>query len=1066
MDLVALGPLELWHRDQQYKLGSVKERCVLAVLVHARGEPVAMDMMIDRIWEDSPPPTGLDTLQSYVSRLRGRLRDSVGDLAQVELLSPRQYRLRVDPNDVDLLRFQRLRSEAGAAAAQGRRDVAIGNLRTAESMWRGTPLVEFTSAWAESTRARLLEDQRRVREERIRLELELGRHADLIGELHELASQNPLAQQVIMSLMLALYRSGRHDEALELYRNTRRRFHEGQGIEPGAELRRLHQRILDQDRTLMETAGGPVTAAADPAPAPPARNHLPRDIPDFTGRAEELNLLLGDMDAEDDSATTASAPDGGDTFALPVTVVHGMPGIGKTSLTVHAAHRLHHMYPDGLFYLDLHGFGGQPPSDPAEALAGLLHAAGIREDLPDSLDERVARWREWTARHRVLVVLDNARTSAQVRPLLPGAPTCRAIVTSRNRLVGLDGAESLLVDVLPEAQAAALFARIAGAGRVSAADPALTRVVEAAGRHPLALRLLASRFRHRNTWDLTHLLDRLARASDPFDEFDELAGVFRLSYAELDGTTRLVFRRLALHPGPDITLRAASALAGTGPDRRAEGQIQSILEELLDCHLVEEPVRGRYRLHDLIRAFGLRVCSQNDPAPARRAAVDRLMAHYLTAAHRADRTVHPHRAPLPPGSGPGHESPHAPVFADVAEASRWLADERANLLAVARAAVTEAPEYALRFPRVLAEPLKTWGAWDIAAELHTAAVSSLRGTGDHAALARTLVDRADVLAQKDHDEALSCATEALTLFQRLRDPGGCAHALLQSGRAHLAAGRGDLAHDLAARSRTLNRDLGDRHGEAECLNIQAVALHYAGRYDESLGHVREMLAIYEDLGDVTGQIRGWSNLGELRFFQGYMDEARDFYERSVTLARSTGDLQALATLQANLGGVHQASGRVDLALDCFRRALDSHRAGGDTLGEANALICMGTAYMGAGEPGEALSHFTRAEGVARSIDNAFELQRALTGVADAQRAVGRLDIAHETYERALLLAERIGFTRGSAQALDGLARTVLATGDVERARPHGRRAFTLYMGLDAGAEAEGLRRLFTEGPPG
>ncbi|MFE4174799.1 BTAD domain-containing putative transcriptional regulator [Streptomyces sp. NPDC056909] len=1094
VDLLALGPLELWHGGRQFKIGTVKERCVLAVLVHARGEPVPVDTLIERVWDGDPPPSVLDTLQTYLSRIRGRLREAVGDLARVDTLSPRRYQLLADPEDIDLLRFQRLRKEAGAAAERGERDLALGLLHTAEATWRGEPLAEFTSAWATSARARLIEDHRRVREERIRLELELGRHADLIGELHELVAENPLAQRVIASLMLALYRSGRPAEALSLYRSTRRQLHEDQGIEPEAELQELHLRILDQDRTLEtgseaegargEPGGSVVVTAAPEEPEP--RDNLPRDTRDFTGRASELRSLLKGSGADPRSAadplaeSLSGAPDAtpdaapGPTAgvgpasededraatALPLTVVHGMPGIGKTALAIHAAHRLRSSYPDGLFYVDLRAYSGQQPYDPAEALGVLLHASGSHEELPDSLDERAARWREWTARRRALVVLDNARDVAQVSPLLPGAPTCRAIVTSRNRLTGLAGATPVFVDVLSEAEAIALFTRIAGPARVSVDPAALRQVVAACGRHPLALQLLASRFRHRDSWDLRHLLDRLARATDRLDEFDDaVASVFRFTYEELSAPAQELFHRLALHPGPDLTVDAAAALVDSDVTR-----IRKAVDELHDVHLLEEPIHDRYRLHDLARAFGLQAGARTEAESTRHEAAGRLFAYYLTSAHRADGLVHPHRRRL--ALRPDQESPYARRFTDTDEASVWLTVERANLLAIARHAAAEAPAYAALFPHVLATSLKRWGTWDIAAELYGAAVSALRAStdasADRAALARALTEHADVLARMDHDEALRCATEALALFQTLNDSHGRADALLQSGRAHLAAGQGETALGLLDVALDLYREFLDPHGEAECLNIQGVALHYAGRYDEARHKVRMMFDIHRELGDLLGQVKAMNNLGELSYLQGRYEDAGNYYERSRALAERSGGRQEFAILDANLGSIHQARGQTDTALAYFQRALRTRRASGDSSGEIHVLISLGTTYAEAGRRGEALLHFTRAEEVARRIDSPFDRQRALVGVADVQRESGRLGAARAAYEQALDMARSIGFPLGSARALAGLARMALSSHSIGLARRYGDEAVSIYQSLGSMAEVESLRRLLGE----
>lgn len=1055
-------------------LGSVKHRCVLAVLVHARGEPVAVDTLMERVWGDEPPPKGPATLQTYLSKLRRRLHAAVGPLVRVDHVPPRMYRLRMnDLNDLDLVRFQRFRAEAAVAAEQGRTDWAIGLLRTAESMWRGEPLPESSGEWAASVRTRLLEDHRHVREERIRLELELGRHADLIGELRELAAESPLAEGVVGSLMLALHRSGRHSEALELYRTTHTRLREGLGMDPGAELRALHQRILEQDRELTEPRSAavavraaaitpvpaPAAAAAPPAPsAASVRNNLPRDTRDFTGRARELTLLR-------------EVIAGADGYALPLAVLHGMPGIGKTALAVHAAHRLAEDYPAGQLYVDLHGFSGRRPLDPAEALALLLRAAGADGadgadgKLPDTLDGRAAAWREWTARNRVLVVLDNARDAAQVRPLLPGSAGCLAIVTSRNRLSALDGAASLLLDALSAREAAALFTRIAGTARTSRDPEALELLVDACGRHPLATTLLAGRFRHREIWDLRHLLERLAQSSDPLDELDEevFVSAFRFSYAELAPGTRRLLRLLALHPGPHVTAAAAAALAGRGPGPGggSEGVRRSI-EELLDCHLLAEPVLGRYQLHDLTRAFALRMSAAEEPESARGEAVGRLLGYCLTSAHRAHRLTHPRRRALEPG----HLSAYAPEFGDAQEAAAWLDAERANLLAAARTAAAEDPDHAALFPHALAPSLRIWGSWAVTNELYGAAVEALRSRGNPLLLAQTLVEAADVLAQTGPGEALSCAGEALTLFQDLDDPAGCADSSLQASRAHLAAGHTGPALRMVARALALYRDLDDVHGEADCLNVEGAALYYEGRYDEALGRARLTLQIHEGTGDLLGQIRAHNNIGEIHHLQGRVEHAHDHLERSRVLARLHSGAQELAILDTNLGAVYQAMGDTPRALAGFRRALESHRSRGDSLGEANALISMGAAHAASGDDDGALLHFTLAEEVARRIDSAYERTRALLGVADVHRSAGRPDVALEVYGQALRLTERTGSRPAAARALAGLARAALSTHRADLALEYGRRAEGVYRSLDSEAEAESLRRLLLESTRG
>jgi DNA-binding SARP family transcriptional activator/tetratricopeptide (TPR) repeat protein len=1124
VDLLALGPLELWHQGRQHPLGSVKERCVLAVLLWARGDPVAVDTLVERVWgDDDPPPTAVETLRTYVSRLRTRLDRAVGGLAGIDRPSPRRYRLRVEnPDDVDLVRFQRLRNEARAAAERGEREYAVGLLHTAQALWRGEPFAEFNGDWAVSARARLTEDHRRVREERIRLELELGRHADLVGELHELVSLNPLAQHAVAALMLALHRSGRDDEALALYGTTRRRLSDELGIDPGADLQNLHVRILGQDPTLRDTppqgagagrapdgagAGGGESGvsrrAGDPGPdggvgpgggaglvggaaegtGPAAGavlggagagaggsgsgngngvgsgSSLPRDTRDFTGREGELGVLLA-----------VPEPDGPGT-ALPVTVVHGMAGVGKSALIVHAAHRLRPRYPDGQFYVDLRAYSDQPPYEPADALAFLLHTVGVPDPLPATLDERTARWREWTAHRRVLLLFDNARDAEQVRPLLPGSPQCHAIVASRNLLAGLDGAVFLPLDVLSLSEAASLFARVAGASRVSD-TAALRRVVEMCGCHPLTVQLLAGRFRHRDTWDLEYVADRLARADDPLDEFDErVAAALHLSYADLDPAARRLFRRLTLHPGPDITLSAAIALSGDSDgdgDGDGDGDpdaVRRAADALLDRHLLDEPVRDRYRLHDLARAFGARLSRREDPAPARHEALRRLLAYYLTTADRADRLTYPHRRrrPVPPQL----RSPYAHDFqaagnpaSAVDGASVWLTVERGNLLAVARTAAAGLPDFAAVFPHVLAHSLRHWGTHDITAELHTAALTALRDGGDRAALAQTLVERADVLARENHTAALAAATEALTLFEGLADDRGRADALLEIGRAHLGAGRGEACLRELDRALELFRLGADRQGVAATLNVQGTALVHRAEYGEAMRRFATVLDITRELGDRSGQATAWNNMGDILMATKRYPQARHHYEQALALMRDVGGRKELAIIHMNLGAVLQATGQPARALACFRRALASHRASGDAIGEVNTLICLGETCAAAGRTEEALGYFGAAEKVSRRIDNPYERQRALLGVADTQHRAGRWTAALETYRRALEIARKYSYSLCAARALAGISRTHLSLRNIPSARTHADHALALYQRLGALAEAEELHRLF------
>lgn len=675
-----LGPLELWADGRVHPLGTPKERCVLASLVSALGEPVTVDVLMRQVWEGDPPDSANETLQAYVSRLRSRLRSAVGGRAHIDR-GPRTYRLSVDPEAIDLYRFRRLHKQAKAVARSGSPRQAVELLLEAEGLWRGEPLGEFAGHWVITLRGRLEEELRSVQDLRISLALDLGGSNELIGELREMSEQRPFAEPVAKHLMLALYRSGREADALDAYRQIDSRFREELGLSPSRELQDLHGRMLRGDASLQ----APSTALRNnTAPA----NTLLRDNPDFTGREEQLRVLL-------------RAAEPGST-ALPLFVLHGMPGVGKTTLAVHAAHLLRDEYPDGHLYLDLraHSRHGQPWRDPFDALADLLRFIDYTAELPATLDERAAVWRKQVANLRLLLVLDDAHDAEQVRPLLPGTPKCCVIVTSRHSLAGLEGARSLALDVLSTAEASAMFTRIIGSSR-AADKSAVLDVVRMCDRHPLAIHVVANRLRHREAWEVRDLADRLALSSEPLEEIDGPPGIvtaFSCSYAELSETSQRLLRRVAQHPGPDIGLHAAAAVAGT--DLATAGRA---LEELLDCHLIEEPWRDRFALHGLMKQFLLRMGRRDDTQEERRCAVDRLVSHYLATAYDAAALVVPQRRYVPePATWPPSPAPRSPLVGDQSTAEVWLDMERASITAVARLAISESLWHAKYFPLVLA----------------------------------------------------------------------------------------------------------------------------------------------------------------------------------------------------------------------------------------------------------------------------------------------------------------------------------------------------------------------------
>lgn len=588
MEFRILGPLELWVDGTQCRLGTLKERCVLAMLLDAAGAPVSVDTLIDRLWDGRPPRSATQTLHTYMARLRSRLHSALGQQVRVSR-SARTYRLQVEEGLVDLHRFRALVKRAHTMVARGENGQAIALLREAEALWRGEPFCEFPGEWAVNHQRRLVEERRAGRELCITLELDEGHHHDLVGELREMAADHPGSETIHRQLMLALYRCGRHSESLEVFRGFRLWLRE-RGLFPGPAMEGLHQQILKHD-----TAPLRVTAAHPPVASLRPPDSLVRDVDGFTGRRDEMRTLLEDK-----------PPTG---TALPLIVIHGMAGVGKTALAVHVGHLMGDRYPDGRYFVELGAHGPQPARDPDEVLAGLLQENGTESrDLPQGLAERRALWRRQMAGRRALLILDDAQDAAQVRLLLPGAPTCRVIVTSRRHLAALEGARSLALEVPGTAEAVDLFTRIAGRPRTSDRN-ALHRVVNLCDRHPLALQLSASQLRHRGSWDLDDLAERLTEtlsAHSGVGTAPNVASAFEVSYAGLTDFSRGLFRFLALHPGPDLTEHVGAALSGADVSLVRRG-----MDELVDCHLLEEPVRNRYCFHDLVRNFALGLGERN-----------------------------------------------------------------------------------------------------------------------------------------------------------------------------------------------------------------------------------------------------------------------------------------------------------------------------------------------------------------------------------------------------------------------------------------------------------------------
>ncbi|MUN37146.1 AfsR/SARP family transcriptional regulator [Actinomadura litoris] len=1042
MEFRVLGPVELWVDGRRRDLGTTKERCVLAALLLTPRRPVHAAALIARVWDHRPPAKARQSLYSYIARLRQRL-DGVEGAA----LASRQGSYLIDVADeaVDLWRFRLLRDQARAIAESGDDEYALDHYRRAAELCAATPLADLSGDWVDRTRRGLEEEILGAAFDRIDIELHRGHHADMVRELAALAERDPFDERPVGRLMVALFRSGRQAEALEAYRRTRRALREEMGTEPGQGLRELHQRILRADPGLLRVPG--TQLAVDRRP-----HNLPSDVAAFTGRDEQLQALL---------RIARAAPATGS--AATVIAVDGMPGVGKSALAVHVAHRLAEHFPDGHIFLKLHAHDPrQEPLDPAVALDTLLRAIGVPTTrIPRALEERAALWRSQMAGGRAIIVLDDAAGHDQVSPLLPASPGCLVIVTSRRCLTGLHDAHPLSLDVLPVEDAVALFRSVAGGGR-DLDDATVAAVVERCGYLPLAVRIAASRLRHRQTWGAADLLERLTpggRLEELRVEGSEITVVFEVSYRGLPPPLRAAFRAFGLHPGPDLTAHAAAAIL-----RRPVHEAERVLEELLDRHLLGEPARGRYRFHDLVHEYARRLAREEDPGHERRRTVHRVLDYYLAAADRADRALSP--GPRPVEIRFTHPPRQLPPLDTDARAHAWFAAEHACLLrAASHAAARGWPYHLARFARVLAKHLETSGHWETAARLHESAVAALRDLDDHRGTAYALADLSLVRFRAgDYDLALDAAEQALAIYRSLSERRGEADILSHMSLIHWHRSRFADALARCQEALEIRRLLGDRSGEARSLDHTAIFLEYTGDYREALRSRERALAIFAETGDQLGRTMALNNMGDLALRIGDVDAAvRHYGDTAKAVARLGRQHHAIWLI--NMANVHRYTGDQDTALSNYRQALATAAEIGDRRSEIETLIGIGATFQNAGRFAEALIHHKKALVLARAISERYEETLALRHLGEALAGAGRHSDALDHFREAHDIADLIGVPYERAKALEGMGGALLHTSEPGPARDCWRRALTIFDAIGASESRTIRSRLNEQGDP-
>lgn len=1050
MEFRVLGPVEIWVAGQRRDLGSPKEACVLAILLLTPGRPVSAETLVDYVWGTNPPAKVRASLWSYVARLRRTL----GVDGEASLVSRSGlYVLETDPDLVDLHRFRRLRNQARALAESGEREHAAQMLRDAESLWNGEALAGVPGDWARQTRIALEQERLAVTMDRIEAEFTVGREPDL-GELSDLTSRHPFVERTVEHLMVALYRSGRQAEALDAYRQTRQRLRDELGTEPGPELRSLHQRILNADPDLAAPPRDWVKRGTGP-------NNLPRDIPHFTGRAEELRDLVAAIVAASSSTATT------------VVAIDGMAGVGKSALAIHLAHRLANQFPDGQIFLSLHAHDPfEEPLDPASALDRLLRLTGAarRPDVitgsggqADALEVHAALWREQAAHRRLLIVLDDAGSRDQVRLLLPGTPGCVVLITSRRRLTGLSGARSLSLDVMQSADAAELFARVAGPERSYHAET-IADVVRLCGYMPLAIQLAASRLRHRPAWTAADLAQLLSRTQNRLREIRgeelEVASSFELSYRYLASQQQVIFRQVGCYPVADFSLHAVSAASCL-----TLAEADRVIDGLRGYHMLEEPISGRFRCHDLLREYAKELASLEESAPTQRAIMHRLLDYYLYVAAQADSILFPHRRRLEVETTYTPAEP--PAVTNRREAQAWIDAEWQNILGLIQyAAISGFHEHCVLLPHVMALYLEVGGHWPEAIAAHESALETWRLLGDRRGEAQAHADLCLPRLRGGHFEgALHHGEEALAICRALGDDVGAADALDRLGLVHWHAARYPSALKSFEEALVIHRAAGNRYGEAEVLGHSGFGHWHVGRYTAAIEAFENALELYRDLGDSRGEGKVLNNIGDVQARLGAHEEALSYYQRALPIARDVGGRQAEAVLFNNIGNAYKDIGRYDDALSNLRSALGIYRDIGDRRCEADSLNNIGTTFARMGRYDESLIHHEKALAIARKLSENYEAAHALRSIGDVYQQTGQYLQARDYYQQALDLSRQIGDPYLEACSLDGMGNAMLRINGVAAARTYWQQALTLFDGIgvpEAGTVRSRLEESATE----
>jgi DNA-binding SARP family transcriptional activator/tetratricopeptide (TPR) repeat protein len=912
--LAILGPVAGSRGGAAVALGPTRLRAVLTLLVLYADAGLSRADIVGALWAGDPPATAATMVHGYITRIRvllghGRVCAATPRPKQALSWDGARYRLAPGAVESDLTEFARLADLAGQAAASG--DAARACQRYEESvrLWRAEPVADIEILQGHPAVIELGQRRTSLIVDYAATAEAADLHEQVLGHLQALAGRAPLDERVHARLMIALAATGQQAAALGIYQNMRRRLDDELGILPGRELAEAHLRVLHQQ------------AAPAPAPRPaPTRPPVPRQLPvaprHFAGRAREMQAL-----------SRLLGPPGGDPPGVVViAAIGGTAGIGKTALAVHWAHQIADRFPDGQLYINLRGFDPSgKPVNRGDAIRRLLDALQVpAHQVPSDADAQQDLYRSEIARRRMLIVLDNAANVDQVRPLLPGAPGCLILVTSRHQLAGLvavEGAYPVTLDLLSPAEASELLAQRLGPERLAAEPGVATELTGLCARLPLALSIVAARAAMEPGLPMSALAGQLRSASGRLDALDagdvsSARAVFSWSYQGLGEPAARMFRLLSLHPGPDITAAAAASLADVQPS-----QAREVLGELTHASLVAEHVPGRFACHDLLRAYAVERAAAEEYEPARRAAIQRMLDHYVLTANAAVVLLDPHldRITL----APSESAVRPEELAGYEQAMAWFEAEHHVLLAVLGQAVSAGFDtHAWQIPLTMATFLDRRGyPHDYAATQRIALAAACR-LADRAAQAQAHRNLGNVSVRLGaHQEARSQYGQALELYRQLGDQAG-------EGRAHICLGlicmeqdqyRESLSH--SERALALYRSAGLGTGQARALNNIGWCYTQLGDCEQGIARCEQALTLAQEAGDQHGQAITWDSLGYAHHHLGHYSEAIACYQRSLSILEAEGDRFRQTSILTHIGDTHHADGRWQAARQAWRQAL-------------------------------------------------------------------------------------------------------------------------------------------------